>query len=119
MRTPKRNTSSSRGFRRRSRSSIWSRNNSDLRGSMDKKSGSTKRSASILHASSTRVSTKCIIRIKDVMGDGNCLFQSLSDQMIGKCNEHLEYRIRLPAIFLLILKILSHFSLNMTISRKA
>ncbi|KAI0981771.1 hypothetical protein GJ496_000307 [Pomphorhynchus laevis] len=26
------------------------------------------------------------------MGDGTCLFRSLSDQMIGESNEHLEFR---------------------------
>ncbi|KAI0980038.1 hypothetical protein GJ496_001410 [Pomphorhynchus laevis] len=26
------------------------------------------------------------------MGDGNCLFRSLSDQMVSESNEHLEYR---------------------------
>ncbi|KAI0983388.1 hypothetical protein GJ496_011676 [Pomphorhynchus laevis] len=67
---------------------------------MDKKGGSTRRSASGLHASSTCVSTKRLITqlasygicIKDVLGDGTCLFWSLSDQMIGESNEHLEYR---------------------------
>ncbi|KAI0978939.1 hypothetical protein GJ496_001075 [Pomphorhynchus laevis] len=84
MKTQKRKTSSSR----------------DLRGSLDKKGGSTSRSASGLHASSTRVSTKRLITqldsyslcIKDVMIYGNCLFRSPSDQMIGESNEHLEYR---------------------------
>ncbi|KAI0979102.1 hypothetical protein GJ496_010847 [Pomphorhynchus laevis] len=67
---------------------------------MDKKSRSTRRSASGLHASSTRLSTKRLITqlasygicIKDVLSDDNCLFWSHSDQMIGKSNEHLEYR---------------------------
>ncbi|KAI0981466.1 hypothetical protein GJ496_010663 [Pomphorhynchus laevis] len=75
----------------------------DLRDSVDKKGGRTKRSASWLHASSTRVSTKRLITqlasyglcIKDVMGDENRLFRSLSDQMIGESNEHLEYRNQL------------------------
>lgn len=32
------------------------------------------------------------LRIKDVPGDGNCLFRALADQMVGDESFHFEYR---------------------------
>jgi OTU domain-containing protein 3 len=32
------------------------------------------------------------LELRDITGDGNCCFRSLSDQMVGNESKHLEYR---------------------------
>ncbi len=51
------------------------------------------------------------LKIKEVKGDGNCLFRTIADQMEGDENKHLEYRkqiVRLSCRYLLDVDRLHH-----------